>query len=314
MEGAKPNKGRIAVLAGGDSPEREISLASGACVKGALDAAGYSARVFDPGCSDLASIPWSEFDAGFIALHGGAGEDGRIQRRLELLKVPYTGSRPAACRLAMSKSASKERFLQAGVPTARYVLLQTDDPANKVAAKLDDLGYPLVIKPDSQGSSLGVSVAQDASQLEACLAACRPFDDFAIAEPLIRGREFTVAVIERRALPVLEIIPQGGLFDYAAKYTSEQTQYRFDSGLAASEVVRIEQLAVAAAACLGTSGLCRIDLMRDTQGRPWVLEVNTVPGMTDHSLAPKAARQGGIEMPRLCDLLIQQCLTTEVML
>lgn len=306
------HNGRIAVLAGGDSPERDISLASGDSVAAALNESGYLAKIFDPAASDLAGIPWSEFDACFVALHGGAGEDGRIQRRLELLKVPYTGSRPSACRLAMSKSASKERFLQSSVATAPYVLFQVDDPISQIEEKVAGLGYPLVIKPDSQGSSLGVGVAHLASELPRCLTSCGQFDDFAIAEPLIRGREFTVAIIGRRPLPLLEIVSPHGLFDYDAKYTSELTQYCFDTQLADDEVGRIQELAVSAAACLGTVGLCRVDLMRDTLGRPWILEVNAVPGLTEHSLVPKAARQAGIDMARLCELLIQQCLTTEV--
>jgi D-alanine-D-alanine ligase len=303
---------RIAVLAGGDSAERQVSLASGACVAAALGTAGHTVKVFDPADCDLADIPWGEFDACFIALHGGAGEDGRIQRRLELLKVPYTGSGPAACRLAMSKSASKERFLQADVPTLLYVLFSSAETAADVARRVARLGFPLVIKPDSQGSSLGVSVAHDSADLEACLRGCRQFDAFAIAEPRVHGREFTVTVIDRQALPLLEIVAPGALFDYEAKYFNPATQYRFETGLSAARNAAMEQIAVEAAACLHMTGLCRVDLIMDQAGRPWVLEVNAVPGLTEHSLAPMAARQAGLEMPQLCDLLVRQCLTLEV--
>jgi D-alanine-D-alanine ligase len=211
----------------------------------------------------------------------------------------------------MSKSASKERFLQDGVPTLPYVLFSTADPAADVASRLGPLRFPLVIKPDSQGSSLGVSVAHHLDELETCLRECRRFDDYAILEPYVHGREFTVAVLDREALPLLEILTPG-LFDYEAKYSSPDTQYCFQTGLAAAQTAAIEQIAVEAAACLNTKGLCRVDLMLDGAGQPWVLEVNTVPGMTSHSLAPLAARQAGLEMPQLCELLVGKCLKEEV--
>lgn len=302
---------RLAVLAGGDSAERDVSLISGRCVAQALEAAGYQVEVFDPAADELADIPWSKFEACFIALHGGAGEDGRLQRRLDLLRVAYTGSGPAACSLAMSKSASKERFLQAGVPTLPYRLLETtqsNSPLHSDAA----FGFPLIIKPDGQGSSLGVNIARHDLEVRTALSACRELDRYAIAEPLIVGREFTVAVLDRMALPLLEIIPPRGLFDYQAKYLSAATQYRFDTGLSAKKIAGLEQIALRAAASLGTAGLCRVDLLLDQCGQPWVLEVNTVPGMTDHSLAPMAARRAGWEMPQLCDRLVQQCLAREV--
>jgi D-alanine-D-alanine ligase len=304
--------GRIAILAGGSSAEREVSLISGRCVSEALVQAGYLVETFDPAVVDLAEIPWRQFEACFIALHGGAGEDGRIQRRLDLLHVPYTGSGPAACRLAMSKSASKERFLLAGVPTPPYVLLPIS-PVAAPSSNLKQLGFPLIIKPDSQGSSLGLGVARDSKEVQSALAACRQLDEFAIAEPLIIGREFTVAVLGRQPLPLLEIIPPEGLFDYEAKYTSEATKYRFDTGLSAEQAGELERIAIRAAESLGTAGLCRVDLMLDHDGRPWVLEVNTVPGMTDHSLAPLAARRAGWDMPRFCEWMLQQCRSLETL-
>lgn len=303
---------RIVVLAGGDSAERAVSLASGMCVAAALETAGYAAEVVDPARVDLAEIPWRHVDACFIALHGGAGEDGRIQRRLELLKAPYTGSGPLACRLAMSKSASKERFLQAGVPTKPYVLFNSSEDATVVQSKIAHLGYPLVIKPDSQGSSLGVTCVRSADELSTALAECRRYDRYALAEPFIQGREFTVAIIDRRTLPVLEIVSPGGLFDYHAKYVSDATRHRFECGLDDRVMQHIRQAAVAAAECLGTAGLVRVDLMLDAAQRPWVLEVNTVPGMTDHSLVPKASLRAGLDMPALCDSLVQNCLTAKV--
>jgi D-alanine-D-alanine ligase len=308
----QPARFRVAVLAGGESAEREVSLRSGASVAAALRGAGDIVEVFDTAETNLAQIPWKHFDACLIALHGGAGEDGRIQRRLDLLKVRYTGSDMAACRLAMSKSASKERFLQTGVPTPPYVLFQVDEACQQVAAKVGSLGYPLVIKPDSQGSSLGVCVAGAPTDLPQCLADCRRYDDYAIAEPLVEGRELTVSILGRRALPVLEIVPPKQLFDYEAKYHNPHTQYRFETGLSPTLLERVQQIAVRAAHALGTRGLVRVDLRLDRQERPWVLEVNTVPGLTADSLAPKAALRDGLDMAQLCRWMIRDCLAVEV--
>ena len=303
---------RVAVLAGGDSAEREISLQSGAHVAGALETVGNEVEIFDPSQTPLDQIPWKHFDVCFIALHGGAGEDGRIQRRLELLKVPYTGSRMAACRLAMSKSASKERFLQAGVATKPYVLFHLAEPVGQIAERLASLDFPLVIKPDSQGSSLGVSVARRPDELEACLRECRRYDDYGIAEPRIAGREMTVSLLGRIALPVLEIVHEAAMFDYAAKYTSASTEFRFETGLPESKLEEIQHVAAAAAESLGTRGLVRVDIMLDEYQQPWVLEANTVPGLTCHSLAPKAAQRIGWNMADLCHWMIQDSLAIEV--
>ena len=304
---------RVAVLAGGESAERAISLKSGEHVAAALNQLGHIATLLDPSDTDLACVPWCQFDVCFMALHGGAGEDGRLQRRLQLLTVPFTGSNPNACRLAMSKSASKERFVQAAVPTAPYVLFHASDPTQLVAAKVASLGYPLVIKPDSQGSSLGVVRVNEAAELGAALQESRRYDSYSIAEPWICGREFTVALLGRQALPLLEIVAPGGLFDYEAKYASVTTQVSFETGLCPEKVVELQAVAVEAAASLDTAGLVRVDLMMDAQGLPWVLELNAVPGMSEHSLAPRAAAAAGIGFAELCDWMIQDCLTAEVL-
>ena len=303
---------RVAVLAGGDSAERNVSLASGAQVLAALRRVGHQAQSFDPVAVDLDDIAWSEFDACFIALHGGAGEDGRVQQRLERLGVPYTGSGPAASRLAMSKSASKERFFLAGVPTQPYVLLHESDPPADAARKAPCLGFPVVVKPDGQGSSLGLGFADSPGELARAFSAARHYDSFVLVEPWIDGREFTVAVLGRHALPLLEIATPRGLFDYQAKYSDDATQCRVDTGLAEPIAARLEQVAVAATAALGTTGLSRVDLMLDRADRPWVLEVNTVPGLTDHSLAPRAAAWAGLDLHALCDWMVRDCLALEV--
>jgi len=303
---------RVAVLAGGDSAERVVSLASGRQVLAALREAGYDAQTFDPISVDLDHLAWSDFDACFIALHGGAGEDGRVQERLERIGVPYTGSGPAASRLAMSKSASKERFFLAGVPTQPYVLLHESDTPQDAAAKVPTLGFPVVVKPDGQGSSIGLGFAESPQELAKAFSTARAFDPFVLVEPWIDGREFTVAVLGRRPLPLLEIATPRGMFDYEAKYSDDATQYRVDTGLPEQVATQLEQAAVAAAAALGTTGLARVDVMLDQALRPWVLEVNTVPGLTDHSLAPQAAGWAGLELHALCDWMIRDCLALEV--
>jgi len=302
----------IVVLAGGDSAERDVSLVSGRCVQRALEEAGYRVRRVDPALQPLENVDWSDVDACFIALHGGAGEDGRVQQALLEGGVPYTGSGPAASRLAMSKSAAKERFLQAGVPTPDYVLLNQADSPQVAAGKVAPLGFPLVVKPEGQGSSLGVSIVPSAEDLGRAVAAAHRFDPFAIAETYVAGRELTVSVLGRRPLDVLEIVPPDGLFDYEAKYRAPATEYRFKTGLSPEHLAYVAQTAVAAAAALGTAGLVRVDLLLDEVGLPWVLEVNTVPGLTDRSMAPMAAARAGLSMPRLCDWMIREGLRQQV--
>jgi D-alanine-D-alanine ligase len=298
----------VAVLAGGDSHERAVSLDTGQCVAEALSASGHQVALIDPAGVDLATIAWSRFDACFIALHGGPGENGRIQQRLRLLKVPFTGSSPAASRLGMSKSASKERFLQAGVPTAPYVLFHADDSMQRVAAAVAPLGWPLAIKPDSQGSSLGVGRAANMDELHARIYGAAAYDDYLVAEPWIDGREFTVSVLEREPLPVIEIVHDGGFFDYAAKYGARAVQRRFELDLDQATERRIVDAAIGAAKAIGASSLSRVDLLMDRQANLYVLEVNTVPGMTRGSLAPLAAARAGLSMPQLCEQMVRNCL------
>jgi len=302
---------RVAVLAGGDSSEREVSLASGSQVAGALRTAGHQVDLLDPAAADLAGLDWSRFDGCFLALHGGAGEDGRIQQQLAAWRVPYTGSGPAASRLAMSKSAAKAVFLRAGVPTPEYVMLGPEDRPNGIAAKVSGLGFPVVIKPDGQGSSLGVGVARCAEPLPSKLAESRRYDRLVLAERFIAGRELTVSVLGRKPLPLLEIVGREEIFDYQSKYTSTVIEYRFDTGLPPMKVQEIQQTAAAAAAALGTTGLVRVDLILDQSLRPWVLEINTLPGMTGHSMAPKAAARAGLDMPALCDWMLHDAVASD---
>jgi len=300
---------RIAVLAGGDSSERSVSLASGRCVADALANIGHRVEVIDPAARALADVGWSTIDICFIALHGGAGEDGRVQRQLDDLGVRYTGSGPTASHLAMSKSASKERLSQARLPTLPYALVHVSQASSEIASRVAAVGYPVIVKPDSQGSSLGVSCAKTTAELARSLADAFRFDPFAIAEPQIEGREYTVAVIGRAPLPPIEISARRNIFSYEAKYQAELC-HRVDPP---DQPDGLGRLAAAACAELGTAGLARVDIMVDRLGAPWVLEINTVPGMTEHSLAPLAAKHAGLEMPALCDLLVRQALGVEVL-
>jgi D-alanine-D-alanine ligase len=295
---------RVAVLSGGPSAERDVSLKSGTAVARALIETGHSIREIDPAVVDLTTVDWSRFDVAFIALHGKFGEDGQVQRLLEKARIAYTGSGTAASRLAFSKSAAKERFLQRGVPTAQYVLIHETDTPYRIQKQAPHIGFPLVVKPDTQGSSLGVSIVRSPADLPAALARCFQFDSFGLLERAIAGREWTVGLLDERALPPIQIETSRAFFDYHAKYEDEATQYHFDSDVSAEQIERVVQTARNACAAIGTCGIARVDLIVDQSGVPQVLEVNTVPGLTDHSLVPKAAARAGLGFAELC----QECL------
>jgi D-alanine-D-alanine ligase len=301
----------IAVLSGGDSAERDISRRSGAAVAEALATAGHRVITHDPSLCRIEDISWRSVDACFIALHGGAGEDGRVQELLQRLKVPYTGSDPVACRLAMSKSASKQRFIAAGVPTPPFVLIRGDDSLSTIAMRVERLGYPIVVKPDGQGSSIGVAPVDSRAELDDAVRAALRLDALVVAESMIKGREFTVATIGERALPLVEITTPEPVFSYDAKYKSALTEYRLDFELPEEMRDEIAEAAVAAVRALGAGGLVRTDVMLGHDGRAWVLEVNAVPGLTKRSLAPLAAERAGYDLSELCDLLVRQCLACE---
>jgi D-alanine-D-alanine ligase len=299
---------RVAVLAGGDSAEREISLQSGAAVCAALHQAGHQTIAIDPAGRDLADIDWSRIDACFIALHGGAGEDGRVQHELDRLGVPYTGSGPEACRLAMSKSAAKRRFVECRVPTAPWIFVDADDARANLDARVAPLGYPLIVKPDAEGSSLGVALVETPSALQPAVDAAAAYGSRVLVEPRLHGREFTIALVGERALPIIEIVTPEPTFSYEAKYISSLTEHRFDFDLDTRTRVELLHAAVGAARAIGTRGLARVDLIAGRDGGARVLEVNTVPGLTPHSLAPLAAERAGWSMPVLCHGLLRECL------
>lgn len=303
---------RVALLAGGDSDERVVSLQSGAAVQRALHSRGHRVMHLDPQLVDLHEIDWRAFDVAFIALHGRFGEDGQVQQILERASIPYTGSHAAASRLAFSKSAAKERFQQYGVPTPNYTLIHYTDDFDRLRRLAAGMGFPLVIKPDTQGSSIGVSLIERIEQVEKAATACFRYDSFGLMETAIPGTEWTVAVLDRQVFPAIEIETPHAWFDYVAKYHSDATRYRFDYSVAPAVVRQIESAGLAACEALGTRGLARVDLRLDEHGQPWVLEVNTVPGLTDHSLAPKAAARIGLDFADLCEQMILASLSGRV--
>jgi D-alanine-D-alanine ligase len=293
--------GRVGVLYGGMSAEREVSLMSGAGVCAALREAGVDAHLFDTGRQSLAELAAAGFDRVFIALHGRFGEDGTIQGALELLGIPYTGSGLLASSLAMDKIATKRLWLQHGLPTPRFAVLDCRaDPA----ALAGELGLPLIVKPPHEGSTLGVTRVQSAGQLPQALElACR-HDEQALAEQFIQGRELTVPVLgcgdDARALPIIEIIAPEGNYDYEHKYVSNDTRYVCPADLPEALSRQIRDLSVQAYRVLGCEGWGRADLMLDAQNRPWLLEMNTSPGMTSHSLVPMGAKALGMSYTQLC--------------
>lgn len=299
---------RIVVLMGGDSAEREISLKSGAAVSVALSSLGHQVIDIDPAETSLTTYDWQGIDAVFIALHGTFGEDGGVQEILENAGVPYTGSDPQASRLAFSKSAAKERFALQDVPTAPYVLIHESDTAERIRREAVALGYPLVVKPDAQGSSLGVSIVRTPDDLAQALTQCFHYDSFGLLESYVAGTEWTVGLIDEEVLPLIRIGSDRGFFDFQAKYVDDATRYEFDVDVPAEVTAEIERTARNACRALGTRGLARVDLILDKFQRPWVLEVNTVPGLTDHSLCPKAAARKGLPFASLCERLVRSCL------
>lgn len=297
----KPSFGRVGVLYGGSSAEREVSLMSGAGVCEALREQGVDAHLFDTGVRSLAELAGEHFDRVFIALHGRYGEDGTIQGALELLHVPYTGSGPLASCLAMDKIATKRVWLHHGLPTPRFATLDCNADPRGLA---DDLGLPLIIKPPHEGSTLGVMRVDVADQLAPAHAlACR-FDDQVLAEQFIEGRELTVPILgtgaSARALPVIEIVAPQGNYDYEHKYVSNETQYHCPADLDPALARQVQTLSEEAYRVLGCEGWGRADIMLDDQNRPWLLEMNTSPGMTSHSLVPMGAKAAGMSYGRLC--------------
>jgi D-alanine-D-alanine ligase len=287
--------GRVAVLNGGTSAEREISLLSGAAVLAALQRRGVDAEGFDPARRPLAELPGS-FTRAWIALHGPGGEDGSVQGALEFLGVPYTGSGVTGSAIGMDKLRTKRLAAAVAIPTPDFVVLRA---AADLEVALKRLGLPMIIKPASQGSSVGMTRVEAAAALPAAWRAATQHEPVAFAEPWITGAEYTVAILQGQPLPAIRIETPSGFYDYEAKYLRNDTRYFCPSGLAAEAEQRLAALAVAAFEACGAEGWGRADFMMDARGQALLLEINTVPGMTDHSLVPMAARAAGLDFDEL---------------
>ena len=298
--------GKVAVLMGGSSAEREVSLMSGSGVLKALLSQGVDAQAFDPAQQPLSALKAQGFDRVFIALHGRHGEDGTVQGALELLGLPYTGSGVMASALAMDKTMTKRLWAADGLPTPPWQLLQADELDLAHARSVPDvLGLPLIVKPPHEGSSIGVTKVQGYSQMLDAVKLAATHDPEVLCEAFITGDEVTCPVLgqgrDAVALPVIKIVAPAGNYDYQNKYFTDDTSYLCPSGLPPEEEREIQRIVVAAYRSLGCRGWGRADLMiRATDRKPFLLELNTSPGMTGHSLVPISARAAGLSYERLC--------------
>ncbi|MBE0505371.1 MAG: D-alanine--D-alanine ligase [Marinospirillum sp.] len=288
--------GRVAVLMGGCSAEREVSLRSGQAVLDALLRSGVNAFGLELGRDALLQLTAEKFDKAFIALHGRGGEDGSIQGVLEWLRIPYTGSDVLASALGMDKYKCKQVWQGMGLPTPASALLTA---ATRAEALVAELGLPLMIKPAHEGSSIGMSKVVSVEQLQQAYQEAARYDDRVLAEQFVTGAEFTVSIVDDQALPVIGLKTTHDFYDFSAKYTATDTRYLLPSGLPAAEEAALQQLALDAYRAVGCESWGRVDVMVDQQGQPWLLEVNTSPGMTDHSLVPQAAAHAGISFEQL---------------
>ena len=293
--------GKVGVLYGGKSAERDVSLMSGVGVHQALLSQGVDAHLFDTGLRTIAELAAEKFDRVFIALHGRYGEDGTLQGALELLGIPYTGSGTMASSLAMDKIMTKRVLIEAGLPTPGFVVLKNESELENCVTKL---GLPLIMKAPQEGSTLGIVKASTRDEVPGAYRESAKFDEVVLAEQFITGRELTVAILGKgdsaHALPLIEIVAPQGNYDYEHKYFSDDTQYLCPAPVSDEAAKRIAEICVRAYQTLGCEGWGRADVMLDAEGRAWLLEVNTSPGMTGHSLVPMAAKAVGMSYPELC--------------
>jgi D-alanine-D-alanine ligase len=301
--------GRVAVVMGGDSAEREVSLNSGRNVLDALKARAVDAQAIDGIPALLDALRAGHFARVFNILHGGGGENGELQGALQSLRVPFTGSGVLGSALSMDKTRTKQVWLSLGLPTPRYKALPRGADVHAAAR---EVGFPLIVKPACEGSSVGVTRVFADADLDAAVELAARYHGDLLMETLIEGGgEYTVGILGHEALPTIHIVPKGAYYDYNAKYIAEDTQY-ICPGLDGAAEAEMRALALTAFDAAGCSGWGRVDVMRDAQGRNWLLEVNTAPGMTSHSLVPKAARAVGIEFEELCWRILETSFDGEV--
>jgi D-alanine-D-alanine ligase len=295
--------GKVAVMLGGDSAEREISIQSGKAVLEALIRQGIDAHAFDPLNQEMSDL--RSFDRVFIALHGRFGEDGTVQRTLDSMKIPYTGSGVSASAIGMDKWQTKLKWAKAGVATPAYEVVNAQSNFAQIE---EELGLPLFVKPANEGSSIGISKVKKAGELKAAYELAAQADPFVIAEQFIGGGEYTVGILGELALPIVRIVPKTEFYDYEAKYLRDDTEYLCPCGLSPEVEAIIQQEALQAFNAIGCSGWGRVDFLMDEAGQHYFLELNTSPGMTDHSLVPMAAKAAGISFDALVVAILEMTL------
>lgn len=298
--------GKVGVLFGGKSGEREVSIKSGSAVLAALKRQGVDAVAFDPAQQALSEL--SQFDRAFISLHGRYGEDGTIQGALELMDIPFTGSSVMASSLGMDKWRTKLMWRAVGVATPDFEVVTANSDFAAIEKKL---GLPLFVKPANEGSSIGISKVKAAGGLKAAYELAAKADSLVIAEQFVGGGEYTVGILGDEALPIIRIVPKNEFYDFEAKYLRDDTEYRCPSGLSAEKEALIKQEALQAFRAIGCSGWGRVDFLMDEEGNHYFLEVNTSPGMTDHSLVPMAAKAAGISFDALVLKIIAMTLNPQ---
>lgn len=311
MSSLIPSECKVALLAGGTSGEREISIASGEGAKKALEEAGFTVDWIDPARKeDLKALIDKSYDVAFLCLHGKMGEDGTVQGMLELLSIPYTCSGVLASATAMDKAKSKVLYELGGVATpSSFTLTRSEEYSIDEIVK--KLGVPCVVKPATEGSALGVEIVEEENSLAAAIERAFAIDDIVLVEQFVKGTEITVAVLgneDPEALPIIEIVPKGEFYDFDSKYAPGGSQHICPAPLQDDLADEIKELAKRAHCVLGCRGVSRSDFIIDEAGKPWILETNTIPGMTPTSLLPDAARAAGISFPELCTKLVQYAL------
>jgi len=300
--------GRIGVLVGGPSNEREISLRSGKAVHDALLDEGCAAVLLDVKDDISDCLKKNVIDVAFIALHGRFGEDGTVQKMLEDAHIPYTGSKVEASRLALDKIASKEVFIKKNVAVPKYIVFEKN---NFSFSDTNSIGFPLVVKPQFEGSSIGLSVVKDRNLLEDAVNKAFQYGDRIILEEYIQGRELTVGILDDEALPVIEIVTRDNVYDYAAKYKNSDTRYLVPAPISKDVYEKAARIGVIAHKALGCDSFSRVDMMLDKTDKIFVLEVNTIPGMTERSLLPKAAEAIGLRFNELCVKILENTLSSK---
>ncbi len=300
--------GKVAVLMGGLSAERDVSLQSGAAVLAALKDQGIDAHGIDAQRDVFEQLAKGRYQRAFLMLHGRGGEDGAIQGALEFMEIPYTGSGSAASAVCMNKVLTKQLWLSAGLPTPSFVVM---DDAAQSAEVVEKLGLPLIVKPALEGSSIGMSKVEVSGELPDAWELAAGYGAPVMAERWIQGNEYTVTLLGKQALPVIRLQTPHNFYDYSAKYIANDTLYHIPCGLSEQQETAVQELSKKAFFMTGASGWGRVDLMMDADANPWLIEANTVPGMTDHSLVPMAAKAAGIDFQQLVVRILETSFRDE---